>query len=326
MSIVKRTHTTSKLRRSAMSPAHVRLHRAPNISLLRSLQPSPESVVYRHLVPKGLVVLAFGVVVVCSIADGRVSALAILNPNLSEPQESGQNYSKFKHDDPNHSRLPCLLCHRRETNSPRPTLPGSNGHLPCAGCHAQQFANSAGPICTICHTDAQSSALKPFPRLSSFNMKFDHARHVRMGGVGCVTCHRPSRSGVAMTIPAGLNAHVSCYQCHSPRATSGDRDISSCGVCHELGRHVRTRETARAFRLGFSHAKHDKSEGLNCNECHRVRAGAGRRIQVSGPQPLNHHASPGAFSCMSCHNGKRAFGGDDFSVCKRCHTGTTWHF
>jgi hypothetical protein len=29
---------------------------------------------------------------------------------------------------------------------------------------------------------------------------------------------------------------------------------------------------------------------------------------------------------MTCHDGKRAFGGDDFTVCKRCHTGATWHF
>jgi c(7)-type cytochrome triheme protein len=261
-----------------------------------------------------------------SMPNSRLEALQVASGEQQMQFPEGLDYSKFLHSSRNHSRLPCLLCHRRETNSPRPALPGSNGHLPCAGCHAQQFANSAGPICTICHTDAKSSTLKPFPRLSSFNMKFDHGRHTRMGGVGCVTCHRPSRAGVAMTIPAGLNAHVTCYQCHSARATSGDRDISSCGVCHEPGRNVRTRETAPAFRLGFSHAKHDKSEGLTCNECHRVLAGVTRPLQVSAPQALNHHASPGAFSCMSCHNGKRAFGGDDFSVCKRCHTGTTWHF
>jgi hypothetical protein len=29
---------------------------------------------------------------------------------------------------------------------------------------------------------------------------------------------------------------------------------------------------------------------------------------------------------MTCHDGKRAFGGDDFSVCKRCHSGTAWRF
>jgi hypothetical protein len=29
---------------------------------------------------------------------------------------------------------------------------------------------------------------------------------------------------------------------------------------------------------------------------------------------------------MTCHDGKRAFGGDDFSVCARCHTGDRWRF
>ena len=52
----------------------------------------------------------------------------------------GLDYSKFQHSSRNHSRLPCLLCHRREGNASLPKLPGSNGHLPCAGCHAQQFS------------------------------------------------------------------------------------------------------------------------------------------------------------------------------------------
>jgi hypothetical protein len=29
---------------------------------------------------------------------------------------------------------------------------------------------------------------------------------------------------------------------------------------------------------------------------------------------------------MTCHNGKRAFGGDDFSSCKRCHQGAHFYF
>lgn len=260
-----------------------------------------------------------------------VVGLISLIPLTSRAFESGASnastqtidYSKFKHANPNHSRLPCLLCHRRETNAARPTLPGKDSHAPCAGCHAQQFASSSGPMCGICHTDAQGK-LKSFPRLRSFNMRFDHARHQRMAG--CASCHRPARGGVAMTIPTGLNAHLNCFRCHTPQAKSGERDISSCSTCHQPGSHARMSQSARAFRVGFSHAKHDKSEGLTCNECHRVRAGVARQAQVSAPQPLNHHASAAAFSCMSCHNGKRAFGGDDFSVCKRCHTGATWHF
>jgi c(7)-type cytochrome triheme protein len=236
------------------------------------------------------------------------------------------DYSKFQHTTAFHARLPCLLCHKRETSAPRPAMPGGSNHLPCSGCHVKQFADSSNAICTICHSNAKSGALKPFPGLRSFNMKFDHARHVNMGGMNCAACHRPSRGGVAMTIPSGFNAHVTCFRCHGPQAKSGDRNISSCGVCHEMGRRIRASESASAFHVGFSHTKHNRDEGLSCNDCHRVRAGVVQRLQVTAPKPLNHHASPNSLSCMSCHNGKRAFGGDDFSACKRCHTGETWHF
>ncbi len=273
-----------------------------------------------------LIVRFLAFVVVFQMDSISQSVVATMRNDSVEPQQTTSDYSKFKHANPNHSRLPCLLCHRRETNAARPSLPGGSNHLPCAGCHAQQFALSSGPMCGICHTDSQSGKLKPFPRLASFNMKFDHGRHMRMGGLSCATCHRPSRGGVAITIPAGFNAHTTCFRCHTPSAKSGEQNISSCGVCHEPGRHTRMSQTASAFRVGFSHAKHDKSAGLTCTECHRVRAGVARRAQVSAPQPLNHHASAGAFSCMTCHNGKRTFGGDDFTVCKRCHTGNAWHF
>jgi c(7)-type cytochrome triheme protein len=235
----------------------------------------------------------------------------------------GLDYGKFQHSSQNHSRLPCLLCHRRDSNAPIPKRPGASGHLPCAGCHAQQFTNSDSPICTICHTDVKSGALKSFPRLQSFRMKFDHSLHLKIGSVSCATCHRPSRGGVAMSIPAGFNAHTTCYGCHTPRAQSGGRDISSCGTCHQLGGYSRTPAFAQAFRVSFSHAKHQK---VACNECHQVRAGMPQRRQVTAPEPLNHHATGRPQSCMTCHDGKRAFGGDDFTVCTRCHTGKAWHF
>src|SRR4030095_14036100 len=67
-----------------------------------------------------------------------------------------QDYSQFKHDNPQHARLPCLLCHRRDTNSPQPSLPGKSNHTPRSGCHAQQSSDSSSPICTICHTHVQA--------------------------------------------------------------------------------------------------------------------------------------------------------------------------
>lgn len=231
------------------------------------------------------------------------------------------DYSNFQHSSAYHARLPCALCHRRDSNTARPALPGGKDHLPCAGCHAKQFADSSSAICSNCHSNPPQATLKPFPRLSSFNVRFDHTRHA---GVACANCHRPARGGVALTIPTGFNAHTTCFQCHSPQAKAGERDISSCGVCHQPGRLVRTPQMARAFRIGFSHSEHNRNERLSCNDCHRFRAG--RRDDVTAPQALNHHAAAGAFSCGSCHNGKRAFGGDDFSTCNRCHTGSAWHF
>jgi c(7)-type cytochrome triheme protein len=234
-----------------------------------------------------------------------------------------QDYSKFPHTEPGHARLPCLLCHRREDNSPRPRLPG---HAPCAGCHAQQFNDSGSPICTICHTDARSGAVKPFPPLKSFNVMFDHARHTTAVGAGCATCHKPARGGVALSIPAGLSGHATCFQCHSPRAQSGGRDISSCGACHHVGGYARTPEWTQAYRVNFSHATHGARRRLNCNSCHQVRAGQPQRRQVTSPAPEEHNRSLRARSCLTCHDGKRAFGGYDFASCKRCHLGRSFSF
>ena len=246
---------------------------------------------------------------------------------LSAAQEPGRDFSKFTHTNAVHSRLPCLLCHRRETNAPRPVRPGAGGHMPCAGCHAQQFADPASPICTICHTDPQSGAMKPFPPLRSFGVRFDHATHTRQNlREGCAACHKPERRGVSLSIPAGTAGHSTCFQCHTPRAQGpSGRDISSCGTCHRVGGYSRTSENAPAYRVGFVHSAHT-GKGLACAECHQVRAGAAQRRQVAAPAPLMHHASAGAQSCISCHNDKRAFGVGDFKNCTRCHRGSEWHF
>jgi len=257
------------------------------------------------------------------ILETTLIAVTWISTAFAQTGGNGADFSKFQHDNPNHSRLPCLLCHRRENDSVQPTLPGKDKHTPCIGCHQPLFASGSGPMCTICHTDAQNGAMKAFPPLRSFNSKFDHAKH---SGAGCNSCHRPANRGVALTIPAGMSAHKNCFSCHSPGANSNGRDISSCGVCHEQGRLMRTSLRSPAFRMGFSHVRHDSSESLRCVDCHKVLAGRSQGQQVTDPVALNHHAPSRRFSCMSCHNGNRAFGGDDFSVCTRCHKGSTWRF
>src|SRR5947209_7160500 len=293
----------------------------------------PRAIRRRRLFALSLILLGCVGVILILVSSLRASASqSVLKESLSGKlipallQEPQGDFTKFSHTQ-THSALPCLLCHRRENNNPRLSLPG---HTPCAGCHAQRFSEANGPICTICHTDVYSHDLKPFPSLKSFKMKFDHALHLsgaaRPAG-GCATCHQATNRGVALLIPAGFNAHATCFQCHTARAQNPQgRDISSCSTCHVAGTYARTSMQASAYRVSFSHARHTARQGLSCNDCHNARAGMPQGRQVTAPQALMHHASPRAQSCLICHNNKRAFGIENFADCKKCHQVAHFYF
>lgn len=259
--------------------------------------------------------------------DLQVSGEAPVEPasyglEFPEEIEPGQSvdYSRFRHGNEFHSRLPCLLCHRRDDNSPRMRFPGRSDHLPCAGCHALQFSDQSSPICTICHTNPQSGTMKRFPPLRSFGARFDHARHSR---VNCATCHKPTGRGAPRSIPDGQNAHSTCFQCHT---SSSPFSMSSCNVCHQPGRLVRVSESSRAFRIGFSHSRHLAERGMTCATCHRIQRGARRGRQVTSTATAMHFATARTQSCATCHNGTNTFGADDFANCKRCHQGNSFRF
>lgn len=229
-----------------------------------------------------------------------------------------REFTKFQHSTPQHDRMPCLLCHKREDDSASLKFPG---HLPCSGCHVQQFADNKNPICTVCHTE---TGLKSFPPLRSFNVRFDHAVHTRL--TNCATCHKPSRRGVALSMPSGTSAHTTCFQCHAPETEVGGKNIGSCDTCHQPGQPRSTSDWDRAYSVSFSHSEHTR-KGLSCSTCHNVRAGASAGRQVTSPIAVMHKASAsGPLSCAKCHNDVRAFGGNDFSDCKRCHEGSSFKF
>lgn len=232
--------------------------------------------------------------------------------------DPNKDFSNFDHKNPTHSRFPCALCHERKDNSATPKL---SGHTPCSGCHTAQFADNKSAICTICHKEPETGVVRNFPRLKSFNVVFNHARHLRQAN--CATCHKPSGSA-AFSIPSGLNAHNTCFQCHSPGSKSGEQAIDSCSTCHREGKFGGSvSHMASAFtKTPFRHANHR----LDCAVCHSVKAGSDRGNQVTAPLAAMHRAPVGTQSCASCHNNKRAFGGDDFSDCTRCHRGPTYKF
>jgi c(7)-type cytochrome triheme protein len=236
--------------------------------------------------------------------------------SFEPPSEVAQRFANFDHKVKMHNGLPCLLCHKRDDNSATPTR---GNHLPCAGCHMEQFAAEKGQICTICHVTETGEGMKKFPSLKSFDSKFDHSKHRT---TSCATCHKPSRGGVALSVPSGLRAHTSCYQCHGPERVVKGQNIGSCSTCHEPGKPVRNSDWAKSFRFNFSHAKHTAS--MNCATCHTVRPGS-RPNQVSSPVAAMHFAPAGVRSCASCHDGRQAVG-ENFSDCRSCHTGPDFSF
>jgi c(7)-type cytochrome triheme protein len=250
----------------------------------------------------------------------------------ASPQGPDLDYSNFKHSSQKHASLSCATCHERSgDNSTTPRFPG---HKACTGCHLAQFVTPNVPMCAICHMDMNSSnpPLKGFPSRfkEGFNVNFDHAQHMAGSArppSGCAACHgRQGRSRAALGIPTGLSAHNLCYTCHRPdsRSASG-REIASCGVCHDQKAYARTLTNARAFRYAFSHAKHGPGQRLGCTECHQLTAGASQSRQVSSPSAFEHFPMARGMTCLTCHNGKRSFGGDlAFKDCRRCHSASSF--
>lgn len=250
------------------------------------------------------------------IAETSAPEIVLAETSEAEPQI---DYSRFTHSNNAHTQLPCLLCHQRDDNSSRLKLPGKSDHLPCAGCHVAQFSDPSNQMCTICHTNSQTGAMKRFPPLRSFNVKFTHSRHTRQ--TNCATCHKPTARGAALSVPNGSSAHTTCFQCHTQRTP-----IGSCDTCHSPGRPVKGSEWAKAFSLNFTHREHTRTGNMNCATCHTVLAGGARGRQVTSPVAVMHFPSGRGINCASCHNNKRAFGPPDFASCKRCHEGKNFKY
>jgi hypothetical protein len=258
-------------------------------------------------------------------------ALVVQFTHRSSAQGPDVDYSKFLHTSQRHASLGCDYCHKRTDNSNTPKFPG---HSACTSCHLGQFTTPAVPMCVICHTDTSSNRppLKSFPSSfkERFNVKFDHAQHLKGSARpqnGCAGCHgSPVNRGVGLSIPANLDAHGGCYSCHTPDSkSSAGREIASCGVCHDQKSYSPTSTAARSFRYAFSHAEHGSRQRLACTDCHNVTAGAAQKRQVSSTSPQQHFITTRGQTCATCHNGRRNFGGDlGFNDCKKCHSGSTF--
>ena len=141
-----------------------------------------------------------------------------------------------------------LLGHRRETNAARPAMPGGNGQLPLPDVTLSSSQSRAADVHDL-SPDVQAGKLKPFPRLRSFNMRFDHGRHgAGAAPVAPVVIDPHAGDGasfrqVSMLIQLLSLSHAECK--------IRDQNISSCGALPSPGRPSRTLRRPR-LSLGFS--------------------------------------------------------------------------
>ncbi|HQU86180.1 MAG TPA: cytochrome c3 family protein [Pyrinomonadaceae bacterium] len=226
-----------------------------------------------------------------------------LDPEQVFSDMTNLDFKTFKHTEGRHSTVPCLLCHQRNEESPKPRFAS---HQICAGCHAQQFKDQRHDICSICHSNVETGEVKKFPSLTTFKMEFNHSAHLKL--TNCATCHKTA--GANMAIPSGVNAHETCFQCHTSDKMVGEKSIGSCSTCHEPGKPNRISAEFTNVGFNFSHTRHGK---LNCQECHGSSGNAMSKINVGMHSGANNN-------CATCHNGQRAFGATNFSDCRKCHT------
>lgn len=231
------------------------------------------------------------------------SAFKPLEPEQYFGDMSNLDFKTFKHNEGRHATIPCLLCHQPNEESPKPKFAS---HQTCAGCHVQQFKEKSHDICTICHTNSETGEMKAFPPLKTFGMEFNHTAHFKE--TNCATCHQTQ--GTSMTIPSGVNAHVTCVQCHTSDKKIGEKNFGSCSTCHQQGKPNRISAETTNVGFNFSHSRHSTQ---NCQSCHSPTNGN----NMSAINVSMH--SGGANGCAACHNGQKAFGANAFSDCRKCH-------
>jgi len=168
-----------------------------------------------------------------------------------------------------------------------------------------------------------AAAVLPSPLIfpaQTIPLRFDHARHLRLG-VGCDVCHvaaMTSTSAVDNLIPA----EAACRACHEidrtqpAKVPSDGGPATRCDACHVAGDGAGWMPPARNKlaepprvqlprpNIKFNHRLH-VSRGVGCELCHaNVRLeGLATRADL-----------PRMSLCLGCHDGKQAT-----SRCGACH-------
>jgi hypothetical protein len=158
---------------------------------------------------------------------------------------------------------------------------------------------------------AVSHAIFPTQHLP---LRFDHARHLRIGGVTCVRCHATATTSDT-SADRLLPGESQCTPCHAIdrgdpwKTVAPGAPPARCDACHVGWRAEAPQQVARAAipapNLHFSHRAH-VARGQRCESCHA----SVRRVALATRLEL-----PSMRSCLTCHRP----GGTAPDRCATCH-------
>lgn len=140
-----------------------------------------------------------------------------------------------------------------------------------------------------------------FPE-QSLPLRFNHKKHVKELGIGCLTCHdaaKTSKNSADSLLPPGSR----CDSCHGTdhrnlTAVTSDepRPLGQCGFCHVGYDPKQPNVVARVLvpkpNLRFDHEKHVVGERMPCGRCH----GKVEELELASRDQL-----PRMKECITCH-------------------------
>jgi hypothetical protein len=175
-------------------------------------------------------------------------------------------------------------------------------------------------------TTSLHPAVPPSPLIfpaQQIPLRFDHARHLRMG-LRCDGCHvaAPTSTSASDNL---VPAEAACRACHAIDRARPDKAVPAgagaarCDACHlsETGAPwmptARSREPARVRladpNLKFNHRLH-AGQGIGCELCHSA---VGRESLATRDD------LPKMALCLGCHDGKKKDGKLATNRCSACH-------
>lgn len=190
--------------------------------------------------------------------------------------------------------------------------------MDCETCHAGVSESTTGAddllptaeTCAMCHDDGKDPGL--VPRITNYNVKFNHAAHISQGFT-CNQCHDGiSHKATASPSNEYLPDMQKCMQCHEV-----PEEIEGCYMCHSEDENLRPASHTTLWEHSHGNFRASKDDCMSChsdNFCVTCHEGENLFNESHSPDFIMTHSLSFVSrekDCATCHEG--------YESCRTCH-------